>query len=67
MRFYEVYREINDGPYQRGRPHPIRRSKRFRAKPGDRYRFYTLATDRAGNREDAPRKADAITRAARRF
>ena len=66
VRFYEVYREINDGPYRRVARTRFR-SKRFRAKPGDRYRFYTLATDRAGNREDAPRKAEAITRAARRF
>ncbi len=66
VRFYEVYREINDGPYRRV-ARTRSRSKRFRAKTGARYRFYTLATDRAGNREDAPRKAEAITRAARRF
>jgi serine protease len=64
VRFYEVYREIDDGPYRRV-ARTKRRSIRLRTRPGARYRLYTLATDRAGNREEAPERADAITRVPR--
>ncbi|MGH2897630.1 MAG: S8 family peptidase, partial [Solirubrobacteraceae bacterium] len=47
---YEVYRSANRRPYRR-----IRRTRATRlkvaVKPGSRYRYYTIAVDRAGNRE----------------
>ena len=40
-------------------------SMRFKAKLGSTYRFYTIAVDRAGNREVKRTPADATTRVAR--
>jgi hypothetical protein len=34
----------------------------FSGRRGSRYRFFTVATDRAGNREPRHRRADATTR-----
>ena len=41
-----------------------RASLRVRMRPGSRYRFYTVAVDRAGNREAVPAKPDLSTRVA---
>jgi serine protease len=41
-------------------------SLRLRGKRGQRYAFYTIAVDHAGNREAPPRQADARVRLARR-
>jgi hypothetical protein len=41
-------------------------SMRLRGRRGGRYSFYTIAIDRAGNREAPPTKADARVRVARR-
>lgn len=58
---YEVYRSANRRPY--------RRIKRTRAtkmkvpvKAGSHYKYYTIAIDRAGNREAVPPRPDLITR-----
>jgi serine protease len=59
--FYEVYARAGSGPYQRI-ARTRRGSLRYKGKPGKLYRFYSLATDRAGNREVAPLRADAATR-----
>ncbi|HEY6762566.1 MAG TPA: S8 family serine peptidase [Baekduia sp.] len=40
-------------------------SMRLRGRRGGRYSFYTIAVDRAGNREAPPAKADASVRVAR--
>jgi serine protease len=60
IRTYEVYRSTNRRPYKR-----IARTARLRmkvsARPGSRYRFYTLAVDRAGNREAIPARPDLST------
>jgi serine protease len=58
---YEVYRSANRGPYRR-----IKRTQATKLKvtvrPGSRYRYYTIAVDKAGNREAVPPKPDLTTR-----
>ncbi|MGI8594302.1 MAG: S8 family peptidase, partial [Solirubrobacteraceae bacterium] len=63
---YEVFAassQSRDGRFRR-----IAKTKgqsvRFTGKPGARYRFYTVAIDRSGNRESKPSRADASTRVA---
>ena len=62
---YEVYRSTNRGPFKR-----IKRTRATRLKvavrPGSRYRYYTVAVDRAGNREAVPARPDLSTRVDRR-
>jgi serine protease len=53
-----VFASANGGPYRRiGKT--AKGSLRFHAKPGRRYRFYSVAVDEDGNREAAPPLADA--------
>ncbi|HWI08833.1 MAG TPA: S8 family serine peptidase [Solirubrobacteraceae bacterium] len=58
---YEVYRSANRRPYRR-----IKRTRATRlktkVKPGSRYRYYTIAIDKAGNREAVPPRPDLSTR-----
>ena len=58
---YEVYRSANRRPYRR-----IKRTRatklRVAVKPGSRYRYYTIAVDKAGNREVVPPTPDLSTR-----
>ncbi len=58
---FDVYRSTNRGAYKR-----IKRttstSLRVRMRAGSRYRFYTVAVDKAGNREAVPPKPDLSTR-----
>jgi subtilisin family serine protease len=58
---YEVYRSANRRPYRR-----IKRTRatklRVAVKPGSRYRYYTVAVDKAGNREAVPPRPDLSTR-----
>jgi hypothetical protein len=64
VRVVELWRSANGRAYQR-----IARTRkptvRLRARPGSRYRFYTVAVDRAGNREPMPSRAGAVTRVSR--
>jgi serine protease len=59
--YYDVFRSTNRGRYTR-----IKRttsmSLRVRMRSGSRYRFYTIAVDKAGNREAVPPKPDLSTR-----
>ncbi|MBW3652894.1 MAG: S8 family serine peptidase [Actinobacteria bacterium] len=58
---YELYRSVNRRPYRlikRTRANRLRVSVR----PGVRYRYYTIAVDKAGNREGVPPKPDLSTR-----
>jgi len=61
---YEVWRSVNGR-----RPRRIARTRktslRVRGKPGSLYGFYTIAIDRAGNREPAPLAPDARVRVLR--
>ncbi len=58
---FDVYRSTNRAAYKR-----IKRttgtSMRVRMRAGSRYRFYTIAVDKAGNREAVPPKPDLSTR-----
>jgi len=62
---YEVYRSANRRPYRR-----VARtgatSMRIKVKPGSLYRFYTIAVDKAGNRERPPSTRDVSLRVDRR-
>ena len=62
---FEVYRSANRRPYRR-----IKRTRRaslkVKVKPGSLYRFYTIAVDKAGNREAVPSKPDLSMRIDRR-
>jgi serine protease len=67
VRSYDVYMRRGRGHARRIRRGTHRHSAHLRLKPG-LYRFYTRATDKAGNREAAPRKSDVrlVVRRARR-
>jgi serine protease len=61
IKTYEVYRSTNRRPYKR-----IAKTAKLwmkvSARPGSRYRFYTIAIDRGGNRETVPPRPDLTTR-----
>ncbi len=64
----DLYVRRGHGRYHRVRRASARRSALLRLRPGV-YRLYTRARDRAGNREAAPRRADArlvVSRSRRR-
>jgi subtilisin family serine protease len=61
----EVYRSANRGAYRRVK-RTRKSSLKLRVKPGSLYRFYTLAVDKAGNREAPPAKPDLSLRVDRR-
>ncbi|HWC26907.1 MAG TPA: S8 family serine peptidase, partial [Solirubrobacteraceae bacterium] len=61
---YEVYRSVDRRPYRRIKRTRARRLK-VKVRPGSRYRYYTVAVDRAGNREAVPRKPDLSVRVGR--
>jgi subtilisin family serine protease len=59
--YYDVYRSTNRGAYRRIK-HTKATGLSVRMLPGARYRFYTVAVDKAGNREAVPAKPDLSTR-----
>jgi hypothetical protein len=61
---FELWRATDGGPFKRLYS-TTRTSRRVTLRRGGRYRFYTVAVDHAGNREPAPKQADA--RIARRL
>jgi subtilisin family serine protease len=59
---YELWRATDGGRFKRLYT-TTRTARRVTLRRGSRYRFYTVAVDRAGNREPAPKQADTrITR-----
>jgi hypothetical protein len=58
---YEIYRSTNRRAYRRIKTTPATRMK-LRVHRGWRYRFYSIAVDRAGNREPVPSRPDLSTR-----
>ena len=58
---YEVWRSANGRPYRRIASTSATRLRTVAA-VGSRYAYYTIAVDRAGNREAVPATADARTR-----
>ncbi|MGH2840088.1 MAG: S8 family peptidase [Solirubrobacteraceae bacterium] len=65
IRRYYIYRSKNGGPYRRIASTTKLRRK-ITTKRGARYRFYTIAVDRKGNREQRPSRADVVLRVNRR-
>jgi subtilisin family serine protease len=59
--FFDVYASRNGQAYRRI-ARTSRRQMRFRGRRGSKYRFFTVATDRAGNHEPRHRTPDANTR-----
>jgi subtilisin family serine protease len=57
VRSFDLYMRRGKGRYRRVRRGTRRHSARLRLRRGV-YRFYTRATDKSGNREAAPRRAD---------
>jgi subtilisin family serine protease len=55
---FELWRATEDGPFRRLYS-TTRTARRVILRRGGRYRFYSVAIDHAGNREAAPRQADA--------
>jgi subtilisin family serine protease len=58
LKSVRVFASVGGGPYKRVRKTPAK-SFVFRARRGKRYRFYSVASDRAGNHEHAPAEPDA--------
>jgi serine protease len=54
----ELWRATDGGPFKRLLS-TTRTSRQVTLRRGARYRFYTVAVDHAGNREPAPKQADA--------
>ena len=58
---YNVYVSEDDGRYRPWLLGTRKKTAIFRAHPGTRYRFHSLASDKVGNVERAPKKSDAAT------
>jgi serine protease len=58
---YEIYRSANRRPYKRF-ARTRKSSLKVKVKPGSVYRWYTIAIDKAGNREAVPAKPDLSMR-----
>jgi subtilisin family serine protease len=61
---FELWRSTNGGRFRRI-SRTARRSVFVRGAPGKRYGFFTVAVDRAGNREARPTRADVTVRVLR--
>ncbi len=58
---YTIYVSDNGGPFTIWINNTTATTAVFTGQPGRTYGFYSIATDGAGNREDAPATADATT------
>ena len=56
---FELWRATDGGPFKRLFARTTATQLDVGATPGRSYRFYTIAIDAAGNREPAPKQADA--------
>lgn len=59
---FDVFVSVDDGPFTPWLPATQVRGAVYRGEPGRRYAFYSIASDKAGNREEAPLQPDAVTR-----
>ena len=59
--FYDVYVSENGGPFQRWLSETLNTSAIYQGTLGRTYAFYSIAVDRAGNRQVAPTAPDAQT------
>jgi subtilisin family serine protease len=62
---FEIWRSVNGRPARRV-VNTRGTFRRFRGRPGSTYSFFTIAVDRAGNREAGPTRPDARVRVVRR-
>jgi hypothetical protein len=62
VRDYTVYVSVDGGAYTPWITNGTDTASLFIGAPGMRYAFYSTATDNAGNLEDAPHDADAVTK-----
>ena len=60
---YEIYRSTNGARYRRVKS-TSKATAKFQVRRGSRYRFYSIAVDRAGNREGIPPRPDVSFRVA---
>jgi len=58
---YEVWRSTNRGAYKRVKT-TANTTVRLKVRRGSRYRFYSIAVDKVGNREAVPSRPDLSTR-----
>jgi hypothetical protein len=58
---YEIYRSTNGARYKRVKS-TSKTTAKFQVRLGSRYRFYSVAVDRAGNREGIPPRPDVSFR-----
>ncbi len=56
---FDVYVSVDGGPYGLWRPETTATGDTYPGEAGHAYRFYSVATDRAGHTEAAPAAADA--------
>lgn len=63
--FYDVYASVDDQPFALWQLETLDRGATYQGALGHTYRFYSIATDIAGNREQAPATPDAVTRVTR--
>ncbi len=63
--FFDVFASIDDQPFALWQRETLDRSATYQGALGRTYRFYSVATDLAGNREPAPSTPDAFTRVTR--
>jgi hypothetical protein len=59
--FFDVFVAADDAPFTRLLERTVQTGTVFTGEAGKRYRFYSVATDAAGNTEAAPATADAET------
>jgi hypothetical protein len=59
---FDVFASVDDGPFTPWLTATQVRGAIYRGEPGRRYAFYSVAVDKAGNREEAPLQPDAVTR-----
>jgi hypothetical protein len=61
---YEIWRSTNRGAYKRVKTTTAARVK-LKVRRGSRYRFYSIAVDKVGNREGVPGRPDLSMRVSR--
>jgi hypothetical protein len=62
IKYYDIFFRTTSGSYQLLLGNTLATSAVFRGEPDSTYFFYSIATDSAGNVENAPNTADAFTK-----
>lgn len=61
IRDYSLYRSVDDGPFDVIEANVVDTTRLFVGEIGHRYRFFTIATDNAGNTEPFKTESEAFT------